>query len=123
MSSQSSGRSSPQKFKLVPTLGLSRLRERNGISLEQIADVTKISIGFLRAIESEDFEKLPGGLFSTSYIRQYAAAAGLDESDILAQHKEKTAPVENVPIARKGPGSETRGWFGRWLGIAADTPR
>ncbi len=122
MPSQSGGASSPQKL-LVPSLGLTRLRQRHGVTLEQIADKTKISIRFLRAIESEDFDQLPGGLFNTSYIRQYAAAAGIDESEVLAQYNEKTAPPGDVPITRKAPGSETKNWFGRWLGIAADSPR
>ncbi|MDQ6760921.1 MAG: helix-turn-helix domain-containing protein [Acidobacteriota bacterium] len=91
--------------------------------MEQIADQTKISIGFLRAIEAEEFDKLPGGLFATSYIRQYAACAGVDASDLLSQYSLKTAVPEDAPIPRKQPGSETRAWFGRWLGIAADTPR
>ncbi len=123
MPRQSTGAPSPPKIQLVPSLGLSRLRQRNGVSLEQIADQTKISIWFLRAIESEDFDQLPGGLFSTSYIRQYAATAGIDETDILAQFKEKTSPVEEAPMPRKTPGWETKNWFGRWLGIAANAPR
>lgn len=105
------------------SLGLCNLRQRRGVSLEDIAEKTKISIRFLRAIESEDFDQLPGGLFNTSYIRQYAAAAGIDERDVLAQYSEKTTPPAEGAIARKAPGSETKNWFGRWLGIAAHTPR
>ena len=123
MPSKSSGASPPSKPGFIGSLGLSKLRQRHGVSLEEIAEKTKISIRFLRAIESEDFDQLPGGLFSTSYIRQYAAAAGIDESDVLAQYSEKTAPTEDGPATRKAPGSETRTWFGRWLGIAADAPR
>lgn len=123
MCSQSTGASSLPKLGLLPSLGLSRLRERNGVSLEQIADQTKISIGFLRAIEAEDFDKLPGGLFATSYIRQYAASAGIDESELLSQYSLRTGPPKDAPIPRKQPGSETRTWLGRWLGIATDTPR
>lgn len=123
MPSQSSGASPPPKPAFIGSLGLSKLRQRHGVSLEEIAEKTKISIRFLRAIESEDFDKLPGGLFNTSYIRQYAAAAGIDESDLLAQYSEKTGPPAEGAVARKAPGSETRNWFGRWLGIAADTPR
>ena len=123
MPSQSSGASPPRKSTFIGSLGLAKLRQRHGVSLEEIAEKTKISIRFLRAIESEDFDQLPGGLFSTSYIRQYAAAAGIDESDVLAQYSEKTAPTAAAPQPRKAPGSETRNRFGRWLGIAADTPR
>ena len=34
--------------------------------------------------DPEEFKKLPGGIYSTSYIRQYARAIDFDESQILA---------------------------------------
>src|ERR1017187_709592 len=57
-------------------LNLPGRRKALSLSLENIADSTKISIRFLRAIEDEEFEKLPGGIFNTSYLRQYAPALG-----------------------------------------------
>ena len=66
------------------TLGLASRRRKKKISLEQIAQATKIGVRSLQAIETEDFKKLPGGIYSTSYIRQYANAIGFDESPILA---------------------------------------
>jgi len=73
-------------------LDLRELREQSGVSLEQIAERTKISMHFLRAIEQEDFGKLPGGIFNTSYLRQYAAAIGLDEGMLLAHYAELSSP-------------------------------
>lgn len=64
-------------------LGLEQLRRRRGLSLQQIAESTKISTFFLQAIETGQFEKLPGGLFNRSYIRQYAAAVGIAEKRLL----------------------------------------
>jgi cytoskeletal protein RodZ len=64
-------------------LGLSTIRKNRGISLEQIADATKISVRSLEAIERGDFRKLPGGIYNTSYIRQYARAIDYDETIIL----------------------------------------
>jgi cytoskeletal protein RodZ len=61
-----------------------RIRESRGISLEQIADATKISLRSLRAIEAGDFGKLPGGVYNTSYIRQYCRAIEFDEDALLA---------------------------------------
>ena len=55
-------------------LGLEGYRAGRGLSLDAIAERTKISLRFLRAIEDEEFDKLPGGIFTTSYLRQYAAA-------------------------------------------------
>lgn len=71
-----------------PPTDLRTLRLRAGVSLESIADSTKISMLFLRAIEAEEFQKLPGGIFDTSYIRQYAAAIRCDPAPILALYRE-----------------------------------
>ena len=67
-------------------------RKRTGVSLEDIAGVTKISLHFLRAIENEEFEKLSGGIFSTSYLQQYAATIGYDADALLAIYHLKTKP-------------------------------
>src|SRR5713226_5621098 len=64
-------------------LGLTSRREKSGIPLEQISQSTKIGIRSLQAIEAGEFQKLPGGVYSTSYIRQYARAIDVDESQIL----------------------------------------
>jgi len=67
-------------------LGLATIRQNRGISLEQIADSTKISVRSLKAIELGAFEKLPGGVYNTSYIRQYAKAIDFDEVELLAYY-------------------------------------
>jgi len=71
-------------------LGLATIRRNRGISLEQIAQSTKIGVRSLEAIERGDFQKLPGGIYSTSYIRQYARAIDYDESDLLAFYHRET---------------------------------
>jgi cytoskeletal protein RodZ len=68
-------------------LGLSTIRRNRGISLEQIAESTKINIRSLKAIEGGDFQKLPGGIYNTSYIRQYAQAIDFDEAELLAFYR------------------------------------
>jgi len=55
-----------------------------GVSLEEISTATKISIRFLQAIEDEELSKLPGGIFSRSFVRTYARYLGLDEERVLA---------------------------------------
>jgi cytoskeletal protein RodZ len=64
-------------------LALATIRRNRGISLQQIAESTKISIRSLEAIEQGDFRKLPGGIYNTSYIKQYARAIDYDEGEIL----------------------------------------
>jgi cytoskeleton protein RodZ len=63
---------------------LRREREMRGVSLEEISAATKISIRFLRAIENEELSKLPGGIFTRSFVRTYARYLGLDEERVLA---------------------------------------
>jgi cytoskeletal protein RodZ len=70
----------------ISVLGLATIRKNRGISLAQIADATKISIRALEAIELGEFKKLPGGIYNTSYIRQYARAIDYDESAILSYY-------------------------------------
>jgi cytoskeletal protein RodZ len=82
-------------------LGLATIRRNRGISLEQIAESTKISVRSLEAIERGDFRKLPGGIYNTSYIRQYARAIDYDESAILAVYYRETKPVVEDTVPRK----------------------
>jgi len=63
---------------------LTALREQEGISLRQIADATKIAVYYLEFIERGQFGRLPGGIYNTSYIRQYARAIGFPEDALLA---------------------------------------
>jgi cytoskeleton protein RodZ len=63
---------------------LRREREMRGVSLEEISTATKISIRFLQAIENEELSKLPGGIFTRSFVRTYARYLGLDEERVLA---------------------------------------
>ena len=86
-------------------LGLATIRRNRGISLEQIAQSTKITVRSLEAIESGDFHKLPGGIYNTSYIRQYARAIDYDESAILAVYHQSMNPPEAANPAAKGNGN------------------
>jgi cytoskeleton protein RodZ len=53
-------------------------RERRGVSLREIANATKISVGVLEALERNDISKLPGGIFGRAFVRNYAIEVGLD---------------------------------------------
>jgi cytoskeletal protein RodZ len=87
-------------------LGLSTIRRNRGISLEQIADSTKIGIRSLEAIEQGDFRKLPGGIYNTSYIRQYARAIDYDECALIAFYKREMARAEDTATSsRNGNGT------------------
>jgi cytoskeleton protein RodZ len=82
-------------------LELATIRKNRGITLEQIANVTKIGVRTLEAIERGEFRKLPGGIYDTSYIRQYARAIDYDEDAILAEYR-RARPQKNVPQPQRG---------------------
>jgi cytoskeletal protein RodZ len=65
----------------VPDLAV--LRANRGVSLEQIARATKISVFYLQAIENGEIGKLPGGIYTKSYVRQYARAIDYNEQELL----------------------------------------
>jgi cytoskeletal protein RodZ len=67
------------------------MRQVKGVSLREIADTTKISLRFLQAIEEGDFDLLPGGIYNTSYIRQYARAIDYEETKLLEYYRSMTA--------------------------------
>ena len=67
-------------------LGLATIRQNRGITLHEIANATKISVRSLQAIEQGEFRKLPGGIYNTSYIRQYARAIDFSEAELLAYY-------------------------------------
>jgi len=80
-------------------LGLASIRRNRGVSLEQIAESTKLSVRFLEAIEHGDFRKLPGGIYNTNYIRQYARAIDYDEAALLAFYRRQTSPGAGAAAA------------------------
>lgn len=84
-------------------LGLATVRRNRGITLQQISEATKIGVRSLEAIEFGDFRKLPGGIYATSYIRQYARAIDYPEDDILEVYRSHMA---GEPIASRRTRSE-----------------
>lgn len=68
---------------------LASLREAKGISLEEIAARTKLRVTILKAIEEGNFSELPGGIYNTSYLRQFAREVGADEAALIALYLQK----------------------------------
>ena len=83
-------------------------REARGIGLREICDQTRISLHYLEAIESNDYKRLPGGVFNRSFIKAYAKAIGYDESEAiegytryLREHGESADDVNTTPMHSK----------------------
>lgn len=80
------------------TLGkyLHDAREARGIDLRDAAQQTRISLQYLRALEEENFEKLPGDVFVRGFLKNYARFLRLDEAEVMKQYAEmvqKPAPA------------------------------
>jgi cytoskeleton protein RodZ len=88
---------------------LRRERIRRNLQLEQISKELKISPRFLEAIEGEQFEKLPGGVFAKAFVRQYGRMLGLNEDELASQldqvfepppvHESEPAQVSKAGLA------------------------
>ena len=81
---------SPEEVEPVGSFGehLRREREMRGISLDEIVATTKIGRRLLLALEEEQFDLLPGGIFNKSYVRAYAKCVGMDEDEAVAEYLE-----------------------------------
>ena len=83
-----------------------RLREERGVSLRQIADVTRISVSVLEALERNDISRLPGGIYGRAFVRSYAIEVGLDPEqsvrDFLSQFPQDS---DIAPPSRRGGSS------------------
>ena len=65
---------------------LAQARTQLGLSIAEIALATRIAERYLEAIECGEFHKLPGGIYNTSYLRQYARAINYPESEVVAYY-------------------------------------
>jgi cytoskeleton protein RodZ len=108
----------------MPDIG-STLREARmhaRIDISEIESETKIRAKYLRALENEEWDLLPGPTYVKSFLRTYADALGLDGKLLIEEYKlrhERLSDVELQPIAPLGQRDRRRApraSFGRgWL--------
>lgn len=87
----------------MATLGedLKQERELRGISLKEIADITKINMSYLRALEEDNLDMLPGKFFTKGIIRAYIQHLGLEEETFLNKYSETLQQQEQALKARQ----------------------
>ena len=80
-----------------PSFGswLRRQRELREISLREVAEVTKISLRYLEALEQDEFDVLPAPVFAKGFLRQYAGYVGLNPDEVVNSYL--TALQEREP--------------------------
>jgi cytoskeleton protein RodZ len=106
----------------MPAIGatLREARMRARIDISEIESATKIRAKYLRALENEEWDLLPGPTYVKSFLRTYAEALGLDARLLLEEYKlrhERLSDIELQPITplgqRGGGGRGGRGRRGR----------
>jgi cytoskeleton protein RodZ len=86
---------------------LKRERELRGVTLDEISAATRIATRFLRAIENEQWDQLPGGVFNRGFVRAVARYLGLDEENIVAEYTLAVGDRPSVPVWTGSPPAVT----------------
>src|SRR5918992_335863 len=84
---------------------LREARTRQRIDISEIESETKIRAKYLRALENEEWDLLPGPTYVKSFLRTYAEALGLDGKLLIEEYKlrhERLSDVEMQPIRPPG---------------------
>jgi cytoskeletal protein RodZ len=89
---------------------LRREREMRGVSLEEISAATRISTRFLEALEKEEWDHLPGGVFNRGFIRSVARFLGLDEESLVAEYALETKGRVETGVVPDAPIESGRRW-------------
>lgn len=79
---------------------LRRLRMQRGIEIADIAEVTKVSVRYMQALEDESFELLPAAVYVRGFLTAYARTVGLDPARVAASYM----PRLEMASRRKGRG-------------------
>ena len=69
---------------------LLQARQRLGLNEKEVADKLHITMHYVKALESNSYEKLPGVIFARGYLKSYALLLGLDAEDLLSRYDEFT---------------------------------
>jgi cytoskeleton protein RodZ len=87
-------------------LHLKHERELRGVSLEEIAESTRIHIRYLEALESNEFDDMPGEVFVKGYIRSYARVIGSDSEEMVNVYDEAVGKDRKKELEKVAGSSE-----------------
>jgi cytoskeleton protein RodZ len=75
-----------------------KAREARELSFDDVSNVIKIGPKMLRAIEDENFDQLPGGVFNKGFIRAYAKQLGLNPEEAIAEYQTRLREIQQARI-------------------------
>lgn len=82
---------------------LREARNRRKVDLSEVEAATQIRVRYLRAIENEEWDVLPGDVYVRSFIRTYASHLGLDGERLAEEYRRS---VSSTGSERPAPGVE-----------------
>ena len=89
------------------------LRERRGISLEEISRTTRVGRSYLEALEAGEFAKLPAPVFTRGFILAYCQALGEPPAEALSRYSNRADalgdPTSSIVAVRERSGVRSRG--------------
>lgn len=100
--------SAPESVELQPVrfgATLTQARERKGMSIHDVAALTRISARWIAALEQERFEQLPAAVFVVGYVRNLARALGVDSDDLLSRYRAQRQ-TQDAALATAGSGAD-----------------
>ena len=118
MSQQDRPASSPEKG---PGAMLASLREEHKLAIADVAQRLKYGARQIEALESEDFDKLPGATFIRGMVRSYAKLLDADPQPLLDALDRRYVPGEvDLDLRSKGTPFAPSGRGGTWayLGLS-----
>jgi cytoskeleton protein RodZ len=71
---------------------LREARNRRRLELSEVEAATRIRFRYLRAIEDEEWDVLPGGFYTRGFVRTYASFLGLDGDRLVDDYRESVEP-------------------------------
>src|SRR4051794_12747536 len=95
-----------------PTLRETRMRQR--LDIVEVEAATKIRAKYLRALENEEWEQLPGPTFVRTFLRTYGDYLGLDSKMLVEEYKQRfqrPTPQELLPFSPRAAGRRQRRAF------------
>jgi transcriptional regulator with XRE-family HTH domain len=72
-------------------------REQRGLTRHDVSNTTKLPPGTIAAIEQGAFDRLPGGIYRTAYLRAVAGAVGLDPDPLVREYLATLGPETPAP--------------------------
>ncbi|MBX7197664.1 MAG: helix-turn-helix domain-containing protein [Sandaracinaceae bacterium] len=91
-------------------------REIRQLSLEELAQTTRIPLRSLQLLEEDRLDSLPGDVFVRGFLKSYAKAVGLGADDVVRRYEESSRPSKAPATpAREAVGQPDRG---RRFGLA-----